>query len=254
MKPITKPVWRRGLVILAALATLSACAAPAPSAEVNDPLEGTNRNIHAFNKGLDRAALRPASQAYGTVVPGPVRQGVSNFADNLSLPSAIINNALQGDLEAVGLNSGRFLVNSTFGVLGIFDPATGLGVTKEGSDFGETLHVWGVGEGAYVELPFLGPSTSRDAVGSVVDVVLNPVSQVLSTPEINYVRAGNAGDVLGSRFRFSDTVDSILYDSADSYAQSRLIYLQNRRFELGQEPAETSIDIEGDLYDDLYFE
>lgn len=244
----------RVIVLTAALGALTACAAPPPSANVNDPLEGTNRAVHSFNKGLDQALVRPASQVYGTVVPEPVRIGVSNFASNLGLPGTIINNALQGDVEGAAVNTGRFLVNTTIGLGGILDPATAFGTPEQSTDFGETLHVWGTGEGAYVELPLLGPSTSRDAAGTIVDALLDPLGYVIGTPEINFARGSRAASGLNARYRFADTVDSVLYDSADSYAQSRLIYLQNRRFELGQEAPSATAVTEGELYDDLYFE
>lgn len=219
-------------------ASLAACAAPAPTSEPYDPFEDTNRSIHAFNKGLDTAVARPASKAYGTILPQPVKTGVANFASNLELPGNIVNGVLQGDVEGAGKNTLRFIMNSTFGVAGIFDPAREFDLPQEKTDFGETLYVWGVGEGAYLELPVLGPRTTRDAVGDVVDIFTNPVSNVLPTTEGYYATAAGVGSKLGDRDRYSQTIDSVLYDSADSYSQSRLLYLQNRRFDLGQQPAE----------------
>ncbi|MEO0487855.1 MAG: VacJ family lipoprotein [Pseudomonadota bacterium] len=240
------------LVLVAGL--LAGCAA-GPSGE--DRFETPNRAVHGFNKGLDTVILRPASQAYGTVVPDVVRQGVSNVASNVSLPGDVVNHTLQGEFRSAANMTGRFLVNSTFGVLGLFDIAGPAGVPEDDTDFGETLHVWGAGEGAYVELPLLGPSTSRDAVGTVVDTILNPIGAVIETPESTYVAASRTGSLLDGRYRFTNTIDSVLYDSADSYAQSRLVYLQNRRFELGDDtttPAASSGAGGDDLYDDLYFE
>lgn len=238
------------LAVIAGCSSQDAALAPDP----RDPFEATNRQIHAFNKGLDTVALRPAAQVYGTLLPEPIRTGISNFSDNLGLPAAVINNTLQGDFGAAASNSGRFLVNTVFGVGGFLDPATALGTPEESTDFGETLHVWGAGEGVYLELPFFGPSTTRDAAGSVVDLIVDPLGYVLEAPEINYSRGSAAASVLNSRFRFSGTVDGILYESADSYAQSRIIYLQNRRFELGSSSPTAAIDEEGDLYDDFFFE
>ena len=248
-----RAVWRAFFAI-SAFGLLTACAAAPEVSGVNDPLENTNRAVHAFNRGVDQVAVRPASQVYGNVVPGPIQLGIANFSSNLGLPSAIINNALQGDLESAALNTGRFLVNTTFGLGGILDPSTELGVPEREADFGQTLHVWGVGEGAYVELPLLGPSTTRDTAGTVVDFFLDPVGNVLDAREARYVRGAGIGSGLSARYRFTDTIDSVLYDSADSYAQARLIYLQNRRFELGQETTESGVDTQGDLYDDLYLE
>lgn len=231
--------------------TLSACASAdvvSRDAGFNDPAEAYNRRVHGFNKGVDRVVLRPASQAYGTVVPGPVRGGISNFADNLGLPAAVANNLLQGRIEPAGKNTFRFLVNSTFGLGGFLDPATDMGLTEEDTDFGETLHVWGAGEGPYMETPLRGPSTVRDTVGVVVDIFLDPVGAAINSPEADYVLGAKGLSLVGDRYRYSDTIDSLLYESADSYAQARLLYLQNRRFELGTE-AESNTD---DPYDDPY--
>lgn len=226
---------------LTALA-LAACAAPPPPSAPYDPYESTNRAFHGFNRGLDRALLRPTAKTYGTLVPVPVRQGVSNFASNLDLPGDVVNGALQGNPERVVQNTFRFAINSTIGLAGLFDPATVLGLTHDKTDFGETLHVWGVGEGPYLEFPGLGPSTTRDAVGTAVDIAANPVSALLPAPEKYYATGAKVGSKLGDRDRYSETIDSVLYDSADSYSQTRLLYLQNRRFELGQETSGGSDD------------
>lgn len=222
-----------GIVALA----LTGCAAPAPTTAPNDPFEDGNRAIHAFNKGLDRVVARPASKAYVTILPQPVKTGVANFATNLDLPGNVLNGVMQGNAEGATRNTFRFLINSTLGVAGLFDPAKSFGLDQQKTDFGQTLHVWGAGEGPYLELPVLGPRTTRDALGDAVDFVTNPVGKVLPTPESYYAKAAKVGSKLGDRGRYSETIDSILYDSADSYAQARLLYLQNRRFELGQQAA-----------------
>ncbi|THD85328.1 VacJ family lipoprotein [Aliigemmobacter aestuarii] len=220
------------MITVAAL--LSACAAPVPPVEPNDPDEAKNREIHAFNIALDKAILRPTSSAYGAIVPEPVKIGVSNFAENLELPGDAVNGALQLRPHHVLENTLRFVINSTVGIAGLFDPASAIGLPGKDTDFGETLHVWGVGEGSYMELPGLGPSTGRDTMGTIVDFAMNPVGRVLPKPE-SYVGTGaKVLSKLGDRDRYSETIDSVLYDSADSYAQTRLLYLQNRRFELGQ--------------------
>ena len=225
-------IWALGLG--AGLMILSACAAPPPSATINDPEEARNRDIHAFNVALDKALVRPASDIYGTILPPPVQQGVSNFAANLDVPGEVVNQLLQGRPGYALENTFRFAVNTVIGIGGLFDPATAIGVPGRRTDFGETLHVWGAGEGIYVELPGLGPSTERDAVGTIVDIALNPVRLLLPTPESYYATGAKIGSKIGDRHRFAATIDSILYDSADSYAQARLLYLQKRRFELGQ--------------------
>ncbi len=213
---------------------LGACAAPPPPAGSYDPYEPTNRVMHGINRGLDRALVRPSSKVYGSIVPQPVKTGVANFATNLDLPGDMVNGLLQGNINGFGKNLFRFAINTTLGVGGLFDPAKSFGLNQEKTDFGQTMHVWGVAEGPYVELPGLGPSTVRDVVGTAVDIAANPVSLALPSPESYYATIAKVGSKLGDRDRYSDTIDSILYESADSYAQARLLYLQNRRFELGQ--------------------
>jgi phospholipid-binding lipoprotein MlaA len=219
------------LLIFASL--LAACAAPTGPDAINDPFEPANRTVHAFNKGVDRALVGPASKGVG-IVPEPVKRGIGNVADTLALPGDIANNLLQLRLADAGQNTLRLGVNLTFGLAGLIDVSSELGLQGQPTDFGETLHVWGVGEGPYVELPLAGPSTARDTVGMIVDTALDPVSRVLPVREANAARAIRLFSRLGDRDRFSDTVDSLLYDSADSYAQARLLYLQNRRFTLSR--------------------
>lgn len=218
---------------VAIFCVLSACAAPIPPAGINDPDEAKNREIHAFNVALDKSLVRPISQGYGKI-PVPVQRGVSNFSGNLDLPGEVVNHVLQGRPGPALQNTLRFAVNTVVGIGGLFDPATAIGIPEEETDFGETLHVWGAGEGAYVVLPVLGASTERDAVGTIVDIVMNPVSRLVPSPESYIGTAAKVGSKLGDRGRFAATIDSILYGSADGYAQMRLLYLEKRRYELGQ--------------------
>jgi phospholipid-binding lipoprotein MlaA len=224
----------------AILLLLDACgSAPVPTG-INDPNEAANREVHEANKALDRALVDPASNVYGKAVPGSLRQGVQNFADNLDAPGDVVNGILQGRPGPALANTVRFVINTTVGIGGLFDPAKAMGIQRKSTDFGETLHVWGFAEGAYGELPLIGPSTSRDTVGRVVDVVLNPLRLALPVREGNITTVASVASRLGDRYKFGNTVDSILYDSADSYVQARLLYLQNRRFELGQSTGGTS--------------
>ncbi|MCW1952071.1 MAG: VacJ family lipoprotein [Octadecabacter sp.] len=225
---------RTGCVLLAALA-LPACAVQQPGTDFNDPFEETNRSIHAFNKGIDRAFLRPAGQV-SAALPEEITGPVANFADNVGLPGMVANGVLQGDIGGTATNTMRFLINTTVGIGGLFDPAGAIGLGEESTDFGETLSVWGVPEGAYVELPVFGPSTQRDMVGIIVDMVFDPLDHVGTSPQIDYGTGARVAGLAISRGTFMDTFDSVLYDSADSYAQARLAYLQNRRFALGEEP------------------
>lgn len=223
----------RVTLALVAAASLAACAARPSDDGINDPFEPTNRMIHAFNKGVDRTLLSPASKGYG-VVPEPVKRAVGNVADTLDIPGDIANNLLQLRLVAAAENTLRLGVNLTFGLAGTIDVSSELGLEGRPTDFGETLHVWGVGEGPYLELPLAGPSTVRDTFGTLVDVALNPVRVALPEKEATAAILLKIFSRLGDRDRFSDTVDSLLYESADSYAQARLLYLQNRRFQLGK--------------------
>ncbi len=236
---------RRTFACLLVGLALSACAPGDKSVGadgVYDPYERQNRKVHAFNRGLDRAVVRPTSKGYTAIVPDDIEDSIGNFAQNLDKPSHVVNAVMQGDLRGAGLSTVRFLVNSTLGLGGLFDAASDFNIPDHETDFGETLHVWGVGEGAYLELPVVGPSTQRDTVGMVVDIFSNPLRYVLDAPEENYGTVAGVASRVGDRGRFADTVDSILYESADSYAQARLIYLQNRRFELGDAAASPEID------------
>jgi len=247
---------RRIILVVAGLwlAVLAGCG-PAPIASgINDPNEARNRRIHEFNKNVDQGVLRPVSQAYGTVVPEPVRMMLSNFVSNLDLPRVVVNDLLQGNLQDAAHNTFRFGVNTIFGLGGLVDPASDGGLTVRDSDFGETLHVWGAGEGAYRESPLSGPSTTRDSWGSLVDLVLNPVRYMLPPEENLGLFGGGLLSKLGDRYRYSNTVDSILYDSADSYAQARILYLQNRRFQLGGSEGGEVSDPSGDPANDPYYD
>lgn len=237
------------LFALVCVSLLSACGTPQAARGINDPYEVENRQRHAFNRAVDRNILRPTSNAYGDTLPEPVRQGVGNFASNLTLPGVVVNDLLQGQIDDAAHNATRFLFNTVFGLGGLLDLGTKHGLELRDADFGETLYVWGVGEGTYLELPFVGPSTSRHAVGRVVDLFTNPLTWVLDPPEAYIPPTAHLVSRVGDRYRYSTTVDSILYESADSYAQARLLYLENRRFRLGSAGAEEDI---YDLYEDLY--
>lgn len=231
-------------VLIAALG-VSACAAPEDAVTRNgilDPYEEGNRRVHEFNRGLDRNLVGPAGRGFTAVVPDVVEDGIGNFATNVGMPSVMVNALLQGDLEVTGLAFSRFFINTIFGFGGLMDTATVFQIPEADTDFGETLYVWGFGEGPYIELPILGPSTQRHAVGRVVDLFTNPLGYALDSPERYWGPGAGIGQRLSDRGRFTDTVDSILYESTDSYAQLRLIYLQNRRFELGRQDPTQEID------------
>ena len=231
------------IAVISAALLLSACTAQSPvdPGAINDPFEAGNRRIHAFNKGVDSALIRPltggkddqAGEADGT--GGSAMDVLVNVGSNLSLPGKVLNQILQVRPGPALRNTARFAVNSTLGLGGLHDPAgREFALTEVDTDFGETLHVWGVPEGAYLELPVLGPSTLRDATGKLVDLVIDPWDFWLDEDEYWGSFAIRVASKAGERARFGDTVDSVLYESADSYSQLRLIYLMHRRHELSQ--------------------
>ena len=228
-------------ILLLGLAGLSACGAAPANIGISDPYEAQNRATHQFNLAIDKNVLRPIATKADNVVPDKIEEGIGNFADNLELPRAVVNNILQLRFDSAVENTLRFAINSTIGIGGVFDPATAAGVIGKPSDFGETLHVWGVREGNYFELPFFGPSTDRDALGKVVDYALDPLELIFPNKD-NTPLIAQIASRISDRGRYSETVDSVLYDSADSYAQARLLYLQNRRFELGEVAGEENFE------------
>ena len=228
---------------------LSACAGGDPGAAINDPYEAANRRTHAFNVAFDRA-LFGDQRAKGrhSEDPRAADNRVQQFSSNLGMPSNILNSLLQAKPGPALQNTFRMVINTTIGIGGLFDPAGAIGIDADPADFGETLHVSGVPQGTYLEIPVWGPSTERDWAGTLVDLAINPVNTLLEWPESGYATAITLTGKAGNRQRFADTYESILYESADSYAQARLLYLQNRNFDLGI--AEDVID----PYEDPYVE
>lgn len=238
------PRPRLALVTVASVAVaLSGCSSPGPGGEFHDPLEPQNRAVHQFNKSVDKALLRPASGAYGAIVPEPVRKGVVNVAENLTMPNRLVNNILQFNIEAAAITTVRFLSNTLFGLGGLFDVASEMGVPDDDTDFGATLHTWSVGEGAFVEVPFFGPNTARGTVGLVVDIVLlDPLDHFMPDDADPYRTGVWALEKLDDRHQYADLIDDLLYNSADSYATERSYYLQNRRFQLSRELSEADLE------------
>lgn len=158
----------RILFAFLAAAIVSGCAATGPQ-QSGDPWEGLNRKTFAFNEALDRAVMKPVAEGYQRAVPGFAREGVNNFFDNLEDIGTSLNNILQGKPREGLSDAARFVVNTTLGVFGLWDVATPMGLEKHYEDFGQTLAVWGMQPGPYLVLPFLGPSTARDAPARAVD-------------------------------------------------------------------------------------
>tara|TARA_B100000674_G_scaffold82667_1_gene57271 strand:- start:356 stop:1030 length:675 start_codon:yes stop_codon:yes gene_type:complete len=220
--------------------TLVACSAPLEDS-ISDPFEASNRQVHEINKSLDKNIIRPISILYGDSTPIKLQSIVNNIAMNFSLPSNSINYILQGEIKSASNSSTKFLVNSTLGVAGIFDASSQLGLKSEQTDFGETMAKWGIREGPYLDILVLGPSTQRDGIGRMVDIVFDPVSLIGAGPK-GLATFTSIAFALSVRSQFRESIDSVLYQSADSYAQSRLFFLQNRRYELGTNQTEPYID------------
>jgi phospholipid-binding lipoprotein MlaA len=157
-------------------------AAQADADDAHDPLEGFNRAVYSFNDKLDRYAFKPVAKGYSAILPAPVRKSVANFFSNLHDPVIMLNNFLQGKPGQAASDFTRFLVNSSFGVFGLFDVSSKWGLPKHDEDFGQTMAVWGVGSGPYLVLPFFGPSNFRDAPGRVVDWLTWPPNLATNIP------------------------------------------------------------------------
>ena len=203
--------------------------------EVKDCFETVNRGIFAFNQAIDGLIFEPLAKGY-LHLPSPIRTGTSNFVGNLSTLLTIPNNVLQGDLGIAGKNTLRFIVNSTVGIIGIFDPASAMGLNSyEKEDYGQTLGSWGVGEGCYVVLPVLGPSTARDAIGSLgnylggdawYNVTVRNDTRYFSN--FDYYASKGAGGVDFRAKNFND-INNLEENSIDFYASVKSLYLQDRR-------------------------
>lgn len=227
---MTHPRHKRLLGVAMILALSASLAGPARAAD-EDPLEKTNRSIHEFNMGVDRAVLKPIAKGYRTVTPKPVRRGISNVLNNLREPFTFINALLQFKPDVAANALGRFLINTIIGVGGLWDQATKLDVYEQREDFGQTLAVWGVPSGPYLVLPFLGPSNPRDFVGDVVFFIADPVDIVVTKEYGKEASYGMLGmRIIDMRANALDTIDPLLNTADDPYVFMRSAYQQNRAF------------------------
>lgn len=212
------------MVLLASL-FVSGCA----TQNNKDPLEGMNRGIYKFNDMADKAVLKPIATAYKTVSPSPVRKGVNNFFSNLGMLTTIVNDLLQLKFAHAFTDTGRFVINSTFGVLGVFDLASMDGIEHRREDFGQTLGHWGVGTGAYLVLPFLGASNVRDFAGLVVDTAtIDPITYTHNIGEIRLHNQIRTAQFINLRTELLVAGDLVNEASLDPYAFIRDAYLQRR--------------------------
>jgi phospholipid-binding lipoprotein MlaA len=246
---------------------LAGCSLGPTASGTNDPHETVNRYWFERNLALagafggtddpeptapmaDETAETPeaadptAPEAALTEAPrrGGMRRLVSNFGANLGQPSVILNDLLQIRPDRATENTIRLVINTTIGLGGLFDPAGAMGIHGRHTDFGETLFRWGVGEGAYVVLPVLGPSTQRDAFGMLVDLAIDPLRFALHGDEFAYALGARAAARFADAAEYSDLLDANVINTADPYAQARLLYLQTRRYHLGAEAEDEIID------------
>jgi phospholipid-binding lipoprotein MlaA len=232
------------LALLALPSLMTACAdlptspeAQAEALAVDDPLEPLNRTVFDVNDFLDRLLIKPLAELYRFAVPDYARDRVANILSNMGEPVIFANNLMQGETTNAGVTAGRFLVNTTVGVAGIFEVANDWGLPKQNGDFGQTLSVWGINGGPYLVLPLFGPSNFRDAIGLGVDMVTSPwqyLAAMGGNGMANRVAISSfAADGLTRRSQEIEPLDALRSGSLDFYAQMRSVYRQYRDKQLG---------------------
>lgn len=256
---LRKVLLRSSLLALfaVAIAGLPGCATapkdPAARAEFekdNDPIEPFNRAMFAFNKQMDGMFLRPAAVAFKEALPEPVQDGVHNFLSNLRGPVVLANDLLQGEFDRAGNTAGRFVINTTVGVLGVWDAAAYMGIEGHSEDFGQTFATWGVGEGFYLVLPFLGPSNPRDAVGLVTEYLVDPVNIYLrDNDQDGWILARSLVTGVDFRARNLQTIDELERTSLDYYVAVRSLYRQRRADEISNGKGTSEVPAPGITYE-----
>lgn len=219
------------MLVMGMCAALSACAnTPTGDGEVYDPLENVNRTTLKINEAVDKVVLEPVARGYRAATPTAFRLALRNFLHNLKSPVIIGNQLLQGDMEGTANSTLRMVVNTLAGFGGILDLASDGGVPYEQEDFGQTLAVWGVDDGPYLVLPLLGPSTLRDASGTLVDSYADPIRLYLfNTNQEEWHYARIAASVIDQREELLDVIDDLRRNSFDYYAALRSTYIQRRK-------------------------
>lgn len=239
----------RNFSIILILAILGGCASKGASPE--DPWEGWNRKVYDFNKSVDKNIAKPVTKGYKAITPDFVETGVSNVFSNLGDIPNFLNNFLQGKPVDSISDLTRFVVNSTIGIVGLWDPASKMGLEKHDEDFGQTLATWGVEKGPYVMLPFLGPSTLRDTVAYPVDNYTDLVGHIDHVPTKNQLRILNLVDQRAAIMAFEEQLES----ASDEYLFVRDVYLQNRKYKVfdGEIPLDDDFGCEEEDEEDCDF-
>lgn len=210
--------------------------------EIYDPLESLNRSIFWFNDQIDRFLIRPIALVYDFAIPDMAKAAIARGFDNLGSPARFANDLLQGEFRDAGTTGARFLINSSIGIAGLFDVAEDFGHPAHPADFGQTMHLYGVGTGPYLVIPILGPTTLRDGFGGIVDGAFGPFSYMFETVPVNLALGGAEGIVI--RESFIETLDDLKANSIDFYSALRGAYYQDRDVELRR----------GDLADSTMFD
>tara|TARA_E500000331_G_scaffold357969_1_gene421906 strand:+ start:1558 stop:2259 length:702 start_codon:yes stop_codon:yes gene_type:complete len=203
------------------------------SYDPRDPLESTNRKIFKFNDVVDKTVFKPLALGYENVVPDTIRNGISNFFGNLSDLVTTIQHFLQLDFKKTTSSASRFLINSTIGILGFRDVASGMGIPKTNEDFGQTMGAFGVGPGAYLVLPFFGPSTVRDGVGKVLDILVDPIQTTVKDDSARL--AGNSLRVIETRASLLSAEQAFEALAFDRYIGVKNAYLANRKAQINDQ-------------------
>ena len=225
----------KALIIGVCGLVLTACASAPPSngaLAANDPYEQTNRQTLIFNGKIDRYVVGPSVAVYFVLVPPAGRRGVHNFLGNLSLPTIFVNDMLQGEITRGSQSAARLVINTSLGIAGFFDPARGMGIPSHGEDFGQTMAVWGVGEGPYLMLPFFGPSNPRDATGLVTDAAIDPTNFIPIKQHLWWSATREYFTFLDLKGQTYQTIQGIQRSSVDYYASLRSLYRQLRDSEI----------------------
>ncbi len=236
---MTLRTWVAGLATAFVLTSLAGCATRPPASDPDalaayeqndDPLEPMNRKLYAFNNTLDTYVMKPVAQGYAYVLPRTVRNHIGNVLSNLHTPVVFINDILEAKSRRAGDSLVRFVVNSTVGVAGIFDFATGMGYPSHEADFGITLALWGVGPGPFLYLPVLGPSSPRDAAGFGVGIISNPFFWIGQGAVVTGLDDGSTAlNIVNTRADLLKPIDEVKRMALDPYATFRSLYRQHRQ-------------------------